>query len=533
MKQFVRTLFAAGIAAMAFVSCAQNELTPDVVEGKKVTVHFGTENTDPTSTKATLTPIDGEKAFQAAWEVNDEILVSYENAAGASGTVNAKWNGISFDAELTADYRGMWMYEAAYPVPVNNYVDFGSTRTQKGNAYNSKYDIMIGSALAENAEAGKDEAGKDIVFKMDRQTAIVYFHFTSDGDFKEAITKATLKVEGEGAAIAAETVLLYPSGMDVDSKLSEIVLTTTDQTANDFTLWFNVLPTSYTKMTLTVETATKTFTISNTKGGSYVAGKLYKVIKNGISWTDKPSILFFYESFDTNTSTGGNDGTWNGIIGTPTLSYDNDGWTSVKGYGANNCARFGSTSAIGSATSPSLGINTSEATLRFKAGTWKDDTANTIKISIVGEGTVSPAEITLGNAAWTEYFCAISGANAKTKVKISANTESKNRFFLDEVYVYYGSKPVVKSGQMLSFDETSFSINVGADFTAPTLNGAKTTVTYSSDKKDVASVNSATGEVTIVGAGTANITAFAEETDEYRAATATYKITVNKLSILR
>lgn len=287
MKQFVRTLFAAGIAAMAFVSCAQNELTPDVVEGKKVTVHFGTENTDPTSTKATLTPNEGETAFQAAWEVNDEISISYSFNYADPSITTGKWIGSSFEATISGQ-KGDWMYEAAYPVPVNDYVDFGSNRTQKGNAYNSKYDIMIGSALAENAEAGKDEAGKDIVFKMDRQTAIVYFHFTSDGDFKEAITKATLKVEGEKAAIAAETVLLDTKEMSYDTGLSEIVLTTTGQTANDFTLWFNVLPTSYTKMTLTVETATKTFTISKATSGSYDAGKLYKVKKENITWKDKP-----------------------------------------------------------------------------------------------------------------------------------------------------------------------------------------------------------------------------------------------------
>ena len=40
-------------------------------------------------------------------------------------------------------------------------------------------------------------------------------------------------------------------------------------------------------MSLTVETATKTFTISKSTDGVYEAGKLYKVKKDGISWTDK------------------------------------------------------------------------------------------------------------------------------------------------------------------------------------------------------------------------------------------------------
>ena len=286
MKTLKNSFVLTAIAVLGIVSCNEASLTPDLVpeEGKLVTVHFGTENTDP-STKATLTPNEGETAFEAAWENGNEILVSYENGSEATGTVTAKWNGSSFDAELPI-YKGIWVYKAAYPVPVSDYVDFGSARTQQGDSYNSKYDIMLGEADAYDANAGKDDSGKDIIFKMTRQTAIAYFHFTSNNN--EAITKATLKVEGEGAAIAAETVVLNPTGMDYDNVLSEIVLTTTDQTADDFTLWFNVLPTTFTKMTLTVETATKTFTISNTKGGSYTAGKLYKVKKENIAWTDKP-----------------------------------------------------------------------------------------------------------------------------------------------------------------------------------------------------------------------------------------------------
>ena len=286
MKTLKNSFVLTAIAVLGIVSCNEASLTPelDPEEGKLVTVHFGTENTDP-STKATLTPNEGETAFEAAWENGNEILVSYENGSEATGTVTAKWNGSSFDAELPI-YKGIWVYKAAYPVPVSDYVDFGSARTQQGDSYNSKYDIMLGEADAYDANAGKDDSGKDIIFKMTRQTAIAYFHFTSNNN--EAITKATLKVEGEGAAIAAETVVLNPTGMDYDNVLSEIVLTTTDQTADDFTLWFNVLPTTFTKMTLTVETATKTFTISNTKGGSYTAGKLYKVKKENIAWTDKP-----------------------------------------------------------------------------------------------------------------------------------------------------------------------------------------------------------------------------------------------------
>ena len=291
MKQISRILSFAAAAAMCFSACSPEELKNGVVNVSKfVTVHFGTENTDPASTKATLTPNAGETAFQAAWENEDKISVKYSNdseSETATGTTTATWNGTSFESKMP-EYTGMWIYDAAYPVPSesDSSVDFGPNRTQKGNAYNSKYDIMIGSAVAEKAAAGKDYYGNDIVFQMDRQTAIAYFHFTSDLD--EAVTSATLTVGGNGAAIASNSAFVSDFAWAAYGDCQSITITFPEAAPNaqDFQLWFNVLPTNYASMTLTVETATKRFTISKKTEGQYVAGKLYKVNK-GIEWTDK------------------------------------------------------------------------------------------------------------------------------------------------------------------------------------------------------------------------------------------------------
>ena len=67
-------------------------------------------------------------------------------------------------------------------------------------------------------------------------------------------------------------------------------------------------------------------------------------------------------------------------------------------------------------------------------------------------------------------------------------------------------------------------------FTEP-LTGAETTVTYTSNDENVAKVNTKTGEVTIVGAGTAEITATAAQTDVYASASVSYTLTVSKLRI--
>ena len=291
MKQICRFLSIAAMAALAFSACTEELNNDNINGGKTVTVHFGTENTDP-STKATLTPDKEETAFKAAWENGDEIKVKYSNdseSETATGTTTATWNGTSFESKMP-EYTGMWIYDAAYPVPSesDSSVDFGPNRTQKGNVYNSKYDIMIGSAVAEKAAAGKDNSGKDIIFQMTRQTAIAYFHFTSTLD--EAVTSATLTVSGDGAAIASNYAYVSDFAWAAAEDCQSITITFPEAAPNaqDFQLWFNVLETPYTSMSLTVETATKTFTISKSTDGVYEAGKLYKV-KKAVSWADKGS----------------------------------------------------------------------------------------------------------------------------------------------------------------------------------------------------------------------------------------------------
>lgn len=292
MKNFNKIFFAAVAAAFGLVSCSQ-ELTPvEKPQGNLVTVNFGAEASIEPATKATLTTED-ELMFKSAWENGDALSVKYNNdnettGTTASGVVSATWTTDHFEAQMP-EYQGTWDYNVVYPAPdANSKVDFGSARTQKGNAYNSKYDLMKGGAIAEGADAGKTTDGKNIVFEMTRQTAVAYFHLT--GTLDEEVVSAKLSVEGDGAYISTSDVkanedyakgYVFTETEGVASK--EINLTFdagTAPKASDFKLWFNVLPTKYTKMTLTVETAGHTMTISRATAGNYAAGKLYKVVKN-------------------------------------------------------------------------------------------------------------------------------------------------------------------------------------------------------------------------------------------------------------
>lgn len=187
MKQFSKLFFAAAVAALGLASCAKEVAPVETPKDNLVTVHFGATAGIEGATKATLTPDEQETLFTSAWENGDELSVKYTNdnetvGATTKGTVPASWATDHFEAKMP-EYHGTWDYNVVYPAPdAESAVDFGSTRTQKGNAYNSKYDLMKGSAIAEGADAGKTADRKNIVFEMTRQTAIAYFHLTSTLD---------------------------------------------------------------------------------------------------------------------------------------------------------------------------------------------------------------------------------------------------------------------------------------------------------------------------------------------------------------
>ena len=90
---------------------------------------------------------------------------------------------------------------------------------------------------------------------------------------------------------------------------------------------------------------------------------------------------------------------------------------------------------------------------------------------------------------------------------------------------------IVQAKQTLNFEKDAVNTTYGD---APFTNAlAKTstyfgTITYSSDNTAVATVDGSTGQVTIVGVGTASITATAAATTNYKEGSASYTLTVNK-----
>lgn len=113
---------------------------------------------------------------------------------------------------------------------------------------------------------------------------------------------------------------------------------------------------------------------------------------------------------------------------------------------------------------------------------------------------------------------------------------------LDHIYVWCSETDTYKRGEsgllkiivenpkpQLSFAEDSVTKTYGDEkFTNTLITDSDGDVTYVSSNTDVAEIDETTGEVTIVGAGTAVISATVGETENYSSATVDYALTVNK-----
>ena len=87
-------------------------------------------------------------------------------------------------------------------------------------------------------------------------------------------------------------------------------------------------------------------------------------------------------------------------------------------------------------------------------------------------------------------------------------------------------EPVVKVERGLAFAAATAEAVLGEAFTAPALSGEAAGVVYTSSNTAVATVDAATGAVTLVAAGETTITAAAEENETHLAGSASYTLTV-------
>lgn len=182
-------------------------------------------------------------------------------------------------------------------------------------------------------------------------------------------------------------------------------------------------------------------------------------------WTE---IQVFNENFDSQTGTGGNDGSWSGTVASNNIIGLTD-WTLSNASGADHCIKLGTRSYQGVATTPALNV-AGNGVLTFRAGAWEGDSKKLL-LSLEGSGTLSETEVTLANGIFQEYTIILTGINTDTKVSFKGEKKSNSRFFLDDVNVVLtntciGSPFTVSSGTSLNVTglspDTKYCYNVVA-----------------------------------------------------------------------
>lgn len=318
-------------AAMTLASCAKEGISEQNKGGQKFAeVSFKAEIPSYQTTKSTI-DVDG-LTFNTRWADGDRMGLMCEYGTDETNEVYNLCGTYSkgvFSAKFPVCI-GMWFYYGYYPYQESNKADhsvdipFGAERVQNGNEFNSAYDIMCAEPVCvDEAEQGKTDLGEDITFKMVRQTALLYFHFTTDG-LDEPLTNATLTVEGDPIAADKYTMYYYGKNLDSDShgtswtsgtSQSISLAFTNAPSSKDFKLWFNVLPyeegtreNGIKDMKLVVETETKTLTLNATAEEMYLPGAVSKVEFTNVpasQWKDKttptppPATKVFYEKVTT------------------------------------------------------------------------------------------------------------------------------------------------------------------------------------------------------------------------------------------
>ncbi len=276
------------------------------------------------------------------------------------------------------------------------------------------------------------------------------------------------------------------------------------------------------KLTL-VAAGTATVTAKSAETANYKEGTAsYTLTVNKQTQNTEP----FLETFDQIEGTGGNDDAFSGTIATSGLTAEDptdETWTTLeKAYEGKQCAKFGTGSADGKMTTRAIGIS-GEGGLTFRAAGWGSG-SNTLTVTVEGATLEGASKITLSNGEWKNYTLGLKNGNGNVTV-----TFEGKRGFIDDIMVKSGAV-VIKKEAEFEFSSDKLDVTIGEDFTEPELKyaeGFDGTVTYSIEPATgVATIDAATGKLTIIAAGTATVTASSAETDNFYAGKASYLLSV-------
>ena len=228
--------------------------------------------------------------------------------------------------------------------------------------------------------------------------------------------------------------------------------------------------------------------------------------------------VIFNETFDKIEGTGGRDDQYSGSVANNDFKDTDEEWTDVsKMYGANKCAKYGTSSADGTMTTRSITL-TGNAVLTFEAAGWGSGT-NKLTVTAAGATLSGDTSITLSNGAWSAYSVDVTGATGSFTL-----TFSGRRGFIDDIKVITDSEvpPVTNTLVSISISGQQTEFNVGDTFTLGS--NAKVMAKYSDGSEKDVTAKAEHSNPDMATAGTKEVTVTYTEGDASKSTK--YNITV-------
>ena len=339
--------------------------------------------------------------------------------------------------------------------------------------------------------------------------------------------KATAKVNTTDTLPEVKGTYAYNS-KDVNSA-SKVTFTSTESSSTNYTLPANltvdhaasITPADQATLTVTSTTATYgtdlTLTVS---GGSGDGAVTYTVADDTGKATiiDGSTLRPVQAGTVKVTATKASDGNYNSISSAETvITIGRATYTGTVETKVVNIVKNFSVAQTGTLTAADF----------FPAGQVPADAAIVGVTPTTGDRIIDSIAVE-GTAAHTLRYVSEARIAAAADESYTVTIATTNYADITATLTFHLTN---KQTQNLSFTNPTVTATYKDPAFTQTVNSAHTAVTYSSSNTDVATVNAKTGEVTIVGAGTANITATAAETDVYASASVSYTLKVNKLRI--
>ena len=549
MKKLFYLASAAIVATMLF-SCAKVENNIQSSDKGTIKVEL-TATTDIHDSKVTIAAKGGDK-YPVTWDAEGERLMMYEVTSSGNKsytsaeeyTLSSGNKTASFTFEVAVKEAESYDYYFFSPAAVvaglsNEKFNVKLPASQKPGATSADPASIVlqATALAQSSQTASFNANFKMISAVGKMTLK-----NLPLEAGESVTSVSIQATGKDFAATAnlgtDGTLSHHSASSDNISVDVSSLTTT----GDFDVWFNCWPCTMEagdKLVITANTDDAIYTreIVLTAAKEFKAGAVNEITVD-MSSAEKPEIIK-YNLTDLGSISATDVVVITMKIGDEYYAMSNDKGTGaapaaalveVKDNAISNPAenlKWNITSSEGAyVISPNGDANkvlyttdiNNGARVGTKAGaSWVLDAVLDNKYLKFNTKSFDRNIGVYNNADWRTY--------KKENGAAHGNIKDQQVFF----FAYSDSR----TPQNLSFPKASYEVELGSTFTAPTVSGAQTAVTYSSSNPAVATINETTGAVTLVAAGTTIITASAAADKTYKAGSANYTLTVSSTAALQ